>query len=86
MVDPRTVLDALIACCVDTVWMKLRLRLGHFFDDLFSSCMDLIFQELEDHFKTYFDLTAVAPGQIRHGPGRHGDRRACIHWTRDSRR
>jgi hypothetical protein len=53
------------------------------FDNIFSSCMDLTsFKELDDHFKTYSDLT-VAHGQIRLRPGTRKNIKAFVQWTRD---
>ena len=45
--------------------------------------MDLSFkQELDEHFKTYSDLT-VAQGQIRLRPGTRKNIKAFVQWTRD---
>ena len=52
------------------------------FDNAFASCMDVTFKELDEHFKTYFDLTA-AQGQIRLNPGIRKNIKAFVQWTRD---
>jgi hypothetical protein len=52
------------------------------FDVRFASCMDLTFKELDDHFKTYADLTA-AQRQIRVRPGARKNIKAFVQWTRD---
>lgn len=44
--------------------------------------MDITFKELDEHFKTYFDLT-VAQGQIRLSPGVRKNVKAFVQWTRD---
>ena len=55
------------------------------FDNLFTTCMDMTFKELDDHFKTYSDLT-VAQGQIRLRPGTRKNIKAFVQWTRDELR
>jgi len=52
------------------------------FGNLFTSCMDITFKELDEHFKTYSDLT-VAQGQIRLRPGIRKNVKAFVQWTRD---
>jgi len=52
------------------------------FDDNFTTCMDITFKELDDHFKTYSDLTQ-AQGQIRIPPGTRKNIKAFVQWTRD---
>ena len=52
------------------------------FDNLFTTCMDITFKELDDHFKTYSELT-VAQGQIRLRPGTRKNIKAFVQWTRD---
>ena len=52
------------------------------FDNRFASCMDITFKELDDHFKTYSDLT-IAQGQICLCPGPHKNIKAFVQWTRD---
>ena len=84
------VLDALIACGVDNVGLFMEhtqaQRIAEdIFDELFSSYMDLTFKELDDHFKTYTDLT-VAQGQIRLRPGTRKNIKAFVQWTRDELR
>jgi hypothetical protein len=90
MADTYTVLDALIACGIDNVLLFMEetqaQRIAEdIFDNLFSTCMDLIFKELDDHFKTYTDLT-VAQGQIRLRPGTRKSIKAFVQWTRDELR
>lgn len=84
---PGTVLNALIACGVDNVALFLgetqaQRIADDIFDDTFTSCMDVTFKELDDHFKTYSDLTA-AQGQIRIRPGTRKNIKAFVQWTRD---
>ena len=84
---PRTVLDALIVCGVDNVALFLgetqaQRVTDDIFDDAFASCMDITFKELDDHFKTYSDLSA-AQGQIRFRPGTRKNIKAFVQWTRD---
>ena len=38
---------------------------GDIFDNAFACCMDVTFNALDEHFKTYFDLTAAQGQQIR---------------------
>ena len=59
-------LDALIACGVDDVKLfmdetQAQRIADDIFDNLLTTCMDMTFKELDDHFKTYADLT-VAQG------------------------
>ena len=81
-------LDALIACGVDNDALFMgetqatRIAEEDIFDNIFSSCMDLTFKELDDHFKTYSDLTG-AQGQIRLRPGTHQNIKAFVQWTCD---
>ena len=84
---PYTVLDALIACGMDNVALFLEgMQAQRFADDIFdgtfASCMDVTFRDLDDHFKTYSDLT-VAQGQIRIRPGTRKNIKAFVQWTRD---
>ena len=63
-----TVLDAMIACGIDNEALFLEETQAQriaadIFGDLFTSCMDITFKELDEHFKTYSDLT-VAQGQL----------------------
>jgi hypothetical protein len=86
----HTVLDALIACGVDNVTLfqneTAAQRLADdVFDDQFSTCQDLTFKELDDHFKTYWELT-VQQGQIRIHPGTWKNIKAFVQWTRDKLR
>jgi hypothetical protein len=82
-----TVYDALVACGVDNVALFLNqtpaTRLAEdIFDDLFETSKDLTFKELDDHFKTYSELT-VQQGQIRVRPGVRKNIKAFVQWTRD---
>ena len=68
-----TVVDAMITCGVehDALFMdetQAQRLANDIFDDRFDSCLDITFKELDDHFKTYSDLT-VLQGQIRIRPG-----------------
>ena len=82
-----TVLMALIACGVDNDVRFMEQTQAErvaedVFDNLFATCMDLTFKELDDHFKTYSELT-VAQGQIRFRPGTRKSIKAFVQWTRD---
>ena len=68
-----TVLDAMIVCGIDNGALFMEetqaQRIAEdIFGSLFTSCMDITFKELDEHFKTFSDLT-VAKGQIRLRPG-----------------
>ena len=52
------------------------------FADSFEMCMDITFDELDDHWKTYNTLT-VADGRIRLKPNTKLNVRALVHWVRD---
>jgi hypothetical protein len=85
-----TVLDAMVACGVehDALFMdktQAQRLANDIFDDRFDSCLDITFKELDDHFKTYSDLT-VAQGQIRVRPGTRKNIKAFVQWTRDELR
>jgi hypothetical protein len=59
-----TVRDAMIACGIDNVALffdetQAQRIAEDIFGDLFTSCMDITFKELDDHFKTYSDLTVA---------------------------
>jgi hypothetical protein len=86
-VAPRTILDAMIACGVDNVELFLRETQAQrlvdgTFDDSFASCLDITFKKLDNHFKTYPDLSA-AHGQIYIRPGTRKNIKAFVQWTRD---
>jgi hypothetical protein len=55
------------------------------FDNVFATCLDISFKELDDHFKTYSDLT-MALGQIRFRPGTRKNIKASVQWTCDELR
>ena len=85
-----TVLNALTACGVDNEVRFMDQTQAErvaedVFDNLFASCMDLTFKELDDHFKTYSELT-VAQGQIRFRPGTRKNLKAFVQWTCDEMR
>ena len=87
MAEVNTVLDAMIACGIDNEVLFMEETQAQriaddIFDNLFTSCMDVTFKELENHFKTYSDLT-VAQGQIRLRPGTRKNIKAFVQWTRD---
>jgi hypothetical protein len=68
-----TIFDAMIACGVDNVVLFMEETQAQriaddIFDNLFTTCKDMTFKELDDHFKTYSELN-VAQGQIRLRPG-----------------
>jgi Reverse transcriptase (RNA-dependent DNA polymerase) len=82
-----TVIDAMAACGVDHVTLfmdetQAQRLAADIFGDQFSSCLDITFKELDEHFKTYSDLT-VAQGQIRLRPGTRKNIKAFVQWTRD---
>ena len=82
-----TVVEALTACGVNNEALFLEQTQAQriasdIFDNAFASCMDVTFKELDEHFKTYFDLTA-AQGQIRLNPGIRKNIKAFVQWTRD---
>ena len=86
----QTVLDAMILCGVDNVAMfmgetQAQRIASEIFDDSFESCMDISFKDLDEHFKTYSDLTAVQ-GQIRIRPGIRKNIKAFVQWSRDELR
>ena len=85
-----TVVDAMSACGVDHDHLFMdetqAQRLANdIFDDLFTTCLDITYKELDEHFKTYSDLTA-AQGQIRVRPGVRKNIKAFVQWTRDELR
>jgi len=88
--DMLTVVNAMVACGVDhevpfmdeTQAQRLA---ADIFSDQFSSCLDITFKELDEHFKTYSDLT-IAQGQIRLRPGTRKNIKAFVQWTRDELR
>jgi hypothetical protein len=87
MAEVFTVLDALIACGVDNVALFMEQTQAEriaeeVFDNVFASCLDVTFKELDDHFKTYSELSA-AQGQIRVRPGTRKNIKAFVQWTRD---
>jgi hypothetical protein len=82
-----TVLDAMIACGVDNEALFMgetqATRIAEdIFDNVFLSCMDTSFKELDDHFKTYSDLTGVQ-SQIRLRPETRKNVKAFVQWTRN---
>ena len=82
-----TVCDAMIACGIENVVLfvdetQAQRIAEDIFGDLFTSCMDITFKGLDEHFKTYFDLT-VAQGQIRLRPGTRKNVKAFVQWTRN---
>ena len=90
MLNGFTVVDAMVICGVDHDALFLEetqaQRLASdIFGDQFSSCMDITVKELDEHFKTYSDLTIVQ-GQIRVRPGTRKNIKAFVQWTRDELR
>jgi hypothetical protein len=86
-----TVRDAMIACGVNDVTLvdvdtpAQRIAANLFGDD-FATCMDKSFEELDQEFKTYSDLTQLQ-GQIRLMPGTKRMVKAFIQqWPRNKRR
>ena len=85
-----TVVDALIACGVNNAVLFMEQTQAQqiasdIFDDTFNSCRDITFKELDEHFKTYFDLSLVQ-GQICLNPGVRKNIKAFVQWTRDELR
>jgi hypothetical protein len=67
---PITASDALTACGVNNEALFMEQTqaqniAGDIFDNAFACCMDVTFNALDEHFKTYFDLTAAQGQQIR---------------------
>jgi hypothetical protein len=90
MADELTVLNALIACGVDNAALFMGETAAQriaddIFDNLFTTCKDMTFHELDDHFKTYSELSA-AQGQILVHPGVRKDIKSFVQWTRDELR
>ena len=74
MAEVFTVLDALVACRVDNVALfmdqtQVERIAKDIFYDLFTSCLDITFKELDDHFKTAYAELSAAQGQVRVRPG-----------------
>ena len=64
-----TVVDAMVTCGLDhdAVFqeeMQAQRLASDIFGNQFSACLDVTFKELDEHFKTYGDLTA-AQGQSK---------------------
>ena len=82
-----TVIDGMVACGMDhdalfqdeTQAQRLATDI---FGNQFSACLDVMFKELDKHFKTYTDLTA-AQGRIQILPGVRKNIKAFVQWTRD---
>ncbi|KAI2507357.1 hypothetical protein MHU86_7077 [Fragilaria crotonensis] len=90
MFDGFTVVDAMVTCGVDHDGLfmdetQAQRLASDIFGDQFTSCLDITFKELDEHFKTYSDLT-VAQGQIRIRPGIRKNIKAFVQWTRDELR
>ena len=85
-----TVVDGMIACGMDhdalfqdeTQAQRLATDI---FGNQFSACLDVTFKELDEHFKTYTDLT-TAQGRIQIRPGVRKNIKAFVQWTRDELR
>jgi hypothetical protein len=88
--DMLTVVDAMVACGVDHDHLfmdetQAQRLASDIFGDQFSLCLDITFKELDEHFKTYSDLTVVQ-GQIRVRPGTRKNIKAFVQWARDELR
>ena len=62
--DGLTVVDAMVACGLDhdAVFQEetqAQRLASDIFGNQFSACLDVTFKELDEHFKTYGDLTAA---------------------------
>ena len=71
--DFLTIVDGMVACGVDhDALFQDKTQAQHLatdtFGNQFSACLDVKFKELDEHFKTYNDLTA-AQGCIQIHPG-----------------
>ena len=82
-----TVIDGMIQCGVDNVALfkgsTQATRIGtEVFDNDFQSCLDKSFEEIDEDFKTYSNLTQQN-GQIRLDPGTKRNIRAFVQWVRD---
>ena len=73
-----TIVDAMVACVVehDTLFQdetQAQRLASDIFGNHFSACLDVTpFKELDEHFKTYGDLTAVQGRiQVRVGTRKH---------------
>jgi hypothetical protein len=55
------------------------------FGNQFSACLDVTFKELDEHFKTYGDLTA-AQGRIQVRVGVRKNIKAFVQWTHNELR
>jgi hypothetical protein len=90
VVPAFTVHDAMIACGVNNVELyggdtPAERITTDLFGDVYATCMDKSFEELDYEFKTYSDLTQNQ-GQIRLLPGVKRMIKAFIQWVRDERR
>jgi hypothetical protein len=88
--DGLTVIDAMVACGAENnvLFMEetqAQQLAADVFGDQFASCLDVTFKELDEHFKTYSDLT-IAQGQIRLRPGTRKNIKAFVQWARDELR
>ena len=86
-----TIVDAMVACVVehDTLFQdetQAQRLASDIFGNHFSACLDVTpFKELDEHFKTYGDLTAVQ-GRIQVRVGTRKNIKAFVQWTRDELR
>ena len=88
--DGLTVVDAMAACGVDHNALfqdetQARRLATDIFGNQFASCLDVTFKELDEHFKTYGDLS-VAQGRIQVRVGVRKNIKAFVQWTRDQLR
>ena len=88
--DGLTVVDAMVACGLDhdVLFMgetQAQRLASDIFGNQFSACLDVTFKELDEHFKTYGDMT-VAQGRIQVRVGVRKHIKAFVQWTRDELR
>ena len=88
--DPLTVVDAMVTCGVDHDALyqdetQAQRLAADIFGDQFSACLDITFKEIDEHFKTYSELT-VQQGRILIRVGTRKNIKAFIQWTRDELR
>ena len=88
--DGLTVVDAMAACGVDHIALfqdetQAQRLATDIFGNQFASCLDVTFKELDEHFKTYGDLS-VAQGRIQVRVGVRKNIKAFVQWTRDQLR
>ena len=90
MAQGQTVLNAWIACGVDNEVQfmdesQAERSADDIVDNLFATCLEMTFKELDDHFRAYSYLS-VAQGHIRLRPGMRKKIKSLVQWTRNESR